>query len=267
MVSNRQKKKRLVMRTFAMLFFMALFTQIAQAQNVYMHSGTQTVPGTGSLNFYDSGGPSSPDFWWEKWYSHNENATLTFKNGASPILVTFNQFTAYDGNTGANLGQFALRVNDDHLYVYEGDKVDNNKLIVDLTGTIKEPFSIMANGPITFKFVSNASYREEGWAASVSTASTYAVQQPVMMKETCDDVVVLLPTAPNATLYYTTDGSTPTTSSTEYTAPFAIDLDAQTASVTVKAIAVVDTYTSAMASNTFTHDDQRPTPGVPQRDL
>ena len=263
MVSNRQKKKRLVMRTFAMLFFMALFTQIAQAQNVYMHSGTQTVPGTGSLNFYDSGGPSSPDFWWEKWYSHNENATLTFKNGASPILVTFNQFTAYDGNTGANLGQFALRVNDDHLYVYEGDKVDNNKLIVDLTGTIKEPFSIMANGPITFKFVSNASYREEGWAASVSTASTYAVQQPVMMKETCDDVVVLLPTAPNATLYYTTDGSTPTTSSTEYTAPFAIDLDAQTASVTVKAIAVVDTYTSAMASNTFTHDDQRPTPGVP----
>ena len=98
MVSNRQKKKRLVMRTFAMLFFMALFTQIAQAQ-VYMHSGTQTVPGTGSLYFYDSGGPSSPDFWWEKWYSHNENATLTFKNGDSPILVTFNQFTAYDGNT------------------------------------------------------------------------------------------------------------------------------------------------------------------------
>ena len=263
MVSNRQKKKRLVMRTFAMLFFMALFTQIAQAQNVYMHSGTQTVPGTGLLNFYDSGGPSSPDFWWEKWYSHNENATLTFKNGDSPIMVTFNQFTAYDGNTGANLGQFALRVNDDHLYVYEGDKVDNNKLIVDLTGTIEESFSIMANGPITFKFVSNASYRDEGWAASVSTADTYTVQKPVMMKETCDDVVVLLPTATNATLYYTTDGSTPTTSSTEYTAPFAIDLDAETASVTVKAIAVVDTYISATASNTFTHDDQRPTPGVP----
>ncbi|MBR6272790.1 MAG: chitobiase/beta-hexosaminidase C-terminal domain-containing protein, partial [Bacteroidales bacterium] len=250
------------MRTFAMLFFMALFTQIAQAQ-VYMHNGTQTVPGTGSLYFYDSGGPSSPDFWWEKWYSHNENATLTFKNGDSPILVTFNQFTAYDGNTGANIGQFALRVNDDHLYVYEGDKVDNNKLIVDLTGTIEKSFSIMANGPITFKFVSNASYRDEGWAASVSTADTYTVQQPVMMKETCDDVVVLLPTAPNATLYYTTDGSNPTTSSTEYTAPFAIDLDAETASVTVKAIAVVDTYTSATASNTFTHADQRPTPGVP----
>lgn len=262
MVSNRQKKKRLVMRTFAMLFFMALFTQIAQAQ-VYMHSGTQTVPGTGSLYFYDSGGPSSPDFWWEKWYSHNENATLTFKNGDSPILVTFNQFTAYDGNTGANIGQFALRVNDDHLYVYEGDKVDNNKLIVELTGTIEKSFSIMANGPITFKFVSNASYRDEGWAASVSTADTYTVQQPVMMKETCDDVVVLLPTAPNATLYYTTDGSNPTTSSTEYTTPFAIDLDAETASVTVKAIAVVDTYTSATASNTFTHADQRPTPGVP----
>ncbi|MBP5796996.1 MAG: chitobiase/beta-hexosaminidase C-terminal domain-containing protein, partial [Bacteroidales bacterium] len=266
MVSNRQKKKRLVMRTFAMMFFMALFTQIAQAQNVYMHGGTQTVPATGSLDFYDSGGPSSADFCWEKWYSHNENATLTFKKDAStPVVVTFNQFTAYDGNSGNHAtplnGSFSLRINDDHLYVYEGEKEDASKLIVDLTGTIVEPFSIMANGPITFKFVSNGSYRDEGWAAQVSAASSYAMQKPIIVKEICDDEVVLYPTAPGATIYYTTNGSTPTTSSTEYMGPFSIDLSGN---VTVKAIVVKDGQNnSAVATHTFTPADQRPTPTTP----
>ena len=62
-----------------------------------MHSGTQSfTQGVTSFNFYDSGGASSPDYWWEKWYQHNENSTLVFKNGTNPIQVTFNQFTAYD---------------------------------------------------------------------------------------------------------------------------------------------------------------------------
>lgn len=258
-----QKKKCLSLKTFTLTLLMAIFALPVKAQNnVYMHSGTQTVPSTGSLNFYDSGGPSSSDYWWEKWYSHNENATLVFKNGTSPIMVTFNQFTAYDGNTGANIGQYSLRINDDHLYVYEGEGENASKLIVDLTGTIEESFSIMANGPITFKFVSNGSYREEGWAASVSSAATYVVQPPIIIKDECDDAVVLYPMAYNATIYYTTNGSTPTTSSTEYDgAPFNIDLSSN---VTVKAIAVVDGQTSsAVASRAFTPADQRPTPGVP----
>lgn len=50
-----------------------------------------------------------------------------------------------------------------------------------------------------------------------------------------------------ASIFYTTDGSTPTTDSTEYTE--AIELSATT---TVKAIAVKGTYESPVASKTFT---------------
>ena len=51
----------------------------------------------------------------------------------------------------------------------------------------------------------------------------------------------------DASIFYTTDGSTPTEESTEYTD--AIELSATT---TVKAIAVKGTYVSAVASKTFT---------------
>ena len=50
-----------------------------------------------------------------------------------------------------------------------------------------------------------------------------------------------------ASIYYTTDGSTPTQESTEYT-----DKITLSATTTIKAIAVKDTYVSPVASKTFT---------------
>jgi hypothetical protein len=51
----------------------------------------------------------------------------------------------------------------------------------------------------------------------------------------------------HADLYYTTDGTTPTSASTAYTEPFSLD-----ATATVKAIAVIDGVASEVASATFT---------------
>lgn len=51
----------------------------------------------------------------------------------------------------------------------------------------------------------------------------------------------------HADLYYTTDGTTPTSASTAYTGPFSLD-----ATATVKAIAVIDGVSSEVASATFT---------------
>ena len=50
-----------------------------------------------------------------------------------------------------------------------------------------------------------------------------------------------------ASIYYTTNGSTPTQESTEYT-----DKITLSATTTIKAIAVKDTYVSGVASKTFT---------------
>jgi len=50
-----------------------------------------------------------------------------------------------------------------------------------------------------------------------------------------------------ARVYYTTDGSTPTSGSTLYTEPFTLS-----ATTTVKAIAIKDEVSSSVASKTFT---------------
>ena len=58
-----------------------------------------------------------------------------------------------------------------------------------------------------------------------------------------------------ATVYYTTDGTAPTTASTQYTGPFTLSA-ANNATVTVKAIAVKNGNTSAVTSASFTFSDQ-----------
>ncbi len=64
--------------------------------------------------------------------------------------------------------------------------------------------------------------------------------------------VTLTGTPADATIYYTTDGSTPTTSSTVYNGPFSVELNEIGDQVTVNAIAVYNGLTSDVASATYT---------------
>ncbi len=82
-----------------------------------------------------------------------------------------------------------------------------------------------------------------------SKTVTKIVEAPVIAGETPFDSTteVTIAAAEGATIYYTDDGTTPTSGSTEYTE--ALTLDATT---TIKAIAVKGGITSEVASKTFT---------------
>ena len=84
------------------------------------------------------------------------------------------------------------------------------------------------------------------------TAEVTQVATPVMVPSSgavvSGTTVSITCTTPSSTIYYTTDGSTPDNTDTEYTIPISI-----TTGVTIKAIAVATGFTdSNVASETYT---------------
>ena len=271
MVLNRQKKKALALRTFIVAVFMALFTQVAQAQTrIFMRDGSTTITRDNpTYLFYDSHGPSQTPECWNYWYAHNEDFTYIFKpeNAGDMITVSFNLQACY--NNDNSIGDWALRLNNDFLYVYNGNGVNEDNLIAAYTGNSKQTFSIMTDGPVTFHFVSDGRYREEGWYATVQLVQgnqgQMTAQAPFIRRSTCYDAAELLPTTFGAEIWYTTDGSNPTTSSTAELYKTPIDFNASGNTV-IKAASKLNsesTSWSAVVDHTFTDADRIPIPGKP----
>ena len=269
---NSQKKKRLgMLSALAMTFVMALFTQALKAQTttIFMRDGSTTIErNSGLIYFYDSHGPATVPECWNYWYQHNEDFTYVFKpkTEGDKIKVTFNSFMCY--NNDVEIGNWALRLNDDFLYAYEGNGVNADNLIAALTGNSAQSFTIMADGAITFRFVSNSRYREEGWFATVELVQEnvgMSAQAPFIRRSTCHNAAELMPTTLGAQIWYTTDGSDPTTSSTAELYKDEIDFPAS-GSFTVKAASKLNAESSDwsdVATATFTDDDRVPVPGIP----
>lgn len=264
----RKRKSRLVMRATFLALCALIFMVPAKAQNVYMHTGSMTVPSSGTVNFYDSGGEShGPDYYWERWFQRNEEFTYTFSPAETgkKIKVTFNTFTAYSDNGGTNhpIGSdWSLRLNTAELSVYDGSEVNADNLITTYTGNMTGAFSVIANGPITFYFHSY-SYREEGWQATVQCVDSYELQMPQISFEACSDAIVINANNKGAEIYYTTNGSDPVvadplTGATLYEGPFNVEVG-----TTIKAIAYLNNASSSVGSKVFADTDVTPTPGVP----
>jgi glucosylceramidase len=96
-----------------------------------------------------------------------------------------------------------------------------------------------------------------GYTSSAVASATFTISLPAAATPTFSPAagtfsapqsVTLADATPGASIYYTTDGSTPTTSSALYTTPFALS-----STTTINAIAVASGYaTSAVASAIFT---------------
>ena len=268
MQKNYPKKRMLdKLKASLLLLMLVCFAGAAQAQNVYMHTGSMTVPSNGTINFYDSGGEShGPDYYWERWFQRNEEFTYTFNPGESgkKIKVTFNEFTAYLDNGGYNhaIGtDWSLRLNTAELSIYDGAEVNASNLITTYTGNMTGAFSVIANGPITFYFHSYG-YREEGWQATVQCVDSYELQKPQISFEACSDAIVINANNKGAEIYYLLDQepdpNDPLQGAELYEGPFSVD-----AGTTIYACAKQGNQNSAYASKEFTDNDVTPTPGAP----
>ena len=174
-----------------MILFMS-FTQFIQAQSevLKMTNGTSQVPSNGYL-FYDSGGPllftpgtpEADEYNWTTWYQHNEDYTLTLTVPAGKgVKVEFSK----------------LLINNDFLYFYEGNVVDEANLICILTcndySSSLDDFSVISHGNMTIRFQSDYHWRDEGWVATIKQTDEFVSQAPVAVMAACANQMVLIPT-------------------------------------------------------------------------
>lgn len=135
------------MRTFLKIAFFLTFSVEAIGANYNMTNGVQAIACPGPHNFYDSGGSAGT-------YAANESYTLTFTAGGGNCLqVTFSSFNTESGF--------------DYLYVYDGPSTAS-PLIGTYNGTALPPTITSSSGSLTFRFTSDGSIQNAGWAAQIN---------------------------------------------------------------------------------------------------
>ncbi|NOU70375.1 hypothetical protein GC098_02805 [Paenibacillus sp. LMG 31458] len=127
------------------------------------------------------------------------------------------------------------------------------------TGPINVSSSMTINAIATATNKTNSAVSQFAYVIMQPAATPTATPDPIAGAITTTTNVSLSTTTSNAIIYYTTDGSTPSTSSPMYTEPFTLPVG----SVTVKAIAVASGMAdSAVGTFTYTVNPQEMTPPV-----
>ena len=137
-----------------LLLVTVLISAAVSAQNYNMPSGTNTIS-TCSGNFYDSGGPGSD-------YGSLQDRVYTICPSTPGAKIRVN-FSAFD-----------LQNNTDYLYIFDGTTTGAPSLGV-YTGTtspgIVQATVSNASGCLTFRFTSNLTNNQPGWAGVISCIS------------------------------------------------------------------------------------------------
>ncbi|MBP5412378.1 MAG: hypothetical protein J6Y47_03880, partial [Bacteroidales bacterium] len=255
-----------IFRNLFLIILMLTSVRMMAQSEIKMHTGSVNIGDGKTYYFYDSGGDDEMtveedpenNFRWKTWYQHNEEMVLNLK---VPEDVT---------NKGIKVTFRYLKINDDHLCIYEGNPGQDTaqRRITDLTctdySTDLDTFTVMSHGNMTISFKANEQYRDAGWVAIVELAP-YAPQAPIVVRKACDNELMILPTCKGSTstaIYYTI-GSTatdPDDQSDSYTLGNTIAA-LNTYPFTMQAIAYIDgvasgvgkqTINSAIAPPTFT---------------
>ncbi|KRF42954.1 chitobiase/beta-hexosaminidase C-terminal domain-containing protein [Paenibacillus sp. Soil787] len=171
----------------------------------------------------------------------------TFTNGAATVTLSSAATGAaikgadiYYTTDGTDPTTSATRI------LYTGPFVLTNTKTVKSVATF--PGATTSNSPVSAIFNISGAAEQVSAPTATPSAGTYAGAQSVTLSST----------TPSATIYYTTDGSTPTTGSTKYTGPINVS-----SSMTINAIATATNKTnSAVGTFTYTVNPQEVTPPV-----
>lgn len=111
--------------------------------------------------------------------------------------------------------------------------------------------STLYDGPFTITGVSSATIKAiAAVGEETSNIATYVWTDRVEAPTITASGSTITMTAPAGTIYYTLDGTTPTTASTKYTAPFSMGT---TVMATIKAIAVFATFSSDVTTYNYSN--------------
>ena len=292
-VKTHKLKACLALRAaFIVLCALCFAMPMVAQETVKMKNGSMTVPSTGYYQFFDSGGEhqkmpidDQPNHYnWANMYQSPELYELTFEpnsmNNQEGVKVTFDY----------------LLINNDWLYVYEGESSSTGTLIAAFTGdndytdgvagdgvhysadgeklgpyeNNNNKLTVQSTGAITFRFEADDHWRDHGWRATVQgvTAITQPTP-PVVLMQKCANALQLFQTTVGSTMFYSIgygqvpndpDTRDPLSVTQSYTPGEIITIPADaTYPVYVKAVSKVGENVSSVSTYKFEDALQQPT--------
>ena len=184
-------------------------------------------------------------------YVHSISLEYSCGAAVEAPVITPASGTYYEGQTVEITAETGATI------YYTTDGSDPTTSSSQYNGTFNVPY--VAGGSTTVKAIAVVVKNGEQIISEVAS-ETYVWGTPTVAinpgthSTTATSVSVTLTGTPaGATIYYTTDGSTPSAQNgTEYDGPFSVELDEIGDAVTVKAVAVYNGQTGSVASATYT---------------
>lgn len=203
----------------------------------------------GSYYYFKITRASNAAYWTQVVITYEATHTLTYSSDNGTISgVSYGTTTAVtSGASVAEGGKVTLTATPASGYAFTGWSVEGTGSSLSSTSTNPTTFTMgTANATVTANFEVSSTVANPTFSV---IAGTYSENQSVELNCPTD----------GATIYYTTDGTDPTTSSTEYAGAISV-----TKTTTIKAIAIKDGLTdSGIASATYTLKCATPTITVP----